>query len=319
MSIAACLLLYSLAVAVQGPGLLAWVTRAGIAPRLGVAAWLAAIGTVVSSWAAAAVLATAELVRGWNQPGQILGTCFAALRSIALGRFGVPVQIALLTLTGLGAAAVLALACRLIRSLRRARTATHQHARMARLAGRPLAGRDAVVLDAPQRVVYCVAGRPHTIVVTSGALDVLDDHHLGAVLAHERAHLAGHHHLLVAITRGLATILPRIQLVRTGATEIARLLEMCADDTATRAHGSPALLGALLTLSGSAPIPAGALGTSGVDVLARAHRLAWPPQPAQRWRTRLLVTAVTMLLITGPLLIGTLLATGLALCGSMAS
>jgi Zn-dependent protease with chaperone function len=318
VSIAACLLLYSLAVAVLGPGLLARVTRAGIAPRLGVAAWLAAIGTIVLSWAAAAALATAELIRDWNQPGPILGTCLAALRSVALGRFGVPVQIGLLALSALGATAVMALAYQLVRSLSRARTAAHQHARMARLAGRQLAGREAVVLDAPQRVVYCVAGRPHTIVVTSAALDVLDDHHLGAVLAHERAHLAGRHHLLVAITRGLATTLPRIELVRTGATEIARLLEMCADDTATRAHGSPALLGALLTLSGSAPIPTGALSTSGVDVLARAHRLAWPPRPAQRWRTRLLLTAVTILLATGPLLTGMLLATGLALCGSMA-
>src|SRR5260370_1178978 len=100
------------------------------------------------------------------------------------------------------------------------------HARMARLVGRRVLGRDAVVLDAPERVAYCVAGRPHTIVVTSAALAALDERHLDAVLAHERAHLVGRHHLLLALTRSLAAILPTVALFRTGAAEVARLLEM---------------------------------------------------------------------------------------------
>jgi hypothetical protein len=57
---------------------------------------------------------------------------------------------------------------------------------------------------------------------------------------------------------------------------MARLLEMCADDAAARRYGSPTLLGALLALSGRTPAPRGALGSTGVEVLARAERLALP-------------------------------------------
>lgn len=315
MSVAACLLLYSFAVAVLGPRLLVRLTRAGVAPRLGAAAWLAAIGSVVLSWAAAGGFLVGELVRDWNQPGRILSTCFAALRSAAVGSHGVLGQIGLLVLTTFAALALAVLGWTLARSLVRARANTHDHARMARLAGRQVTGLEAVVLDAPERLAYCVAGRPHTIVVTSAALDVLDAGQLGAVLSHERAHLAGRHHVLLALTRGLATILPRVGLFTTGAAEVSRLLEMCADDAAVRTHGSRALLGALLTLSGVAPIPTGALGATGVGVLARAERLAAPPRPALRWRVRLLLSAITVLLIAGPVLAGLLAASGMSFCG----
>ncbi|MGH3868453.1 MAG: M56 family metallopeptidase [Pseudonocardiaceae bacterium] len=316
MSVAACLLLYSIAVAVLGPRLLVGLTRAGVAPGLGVAAWLAAIGSVVLSWVSAAAFLGVELVRDWNQPGRILRTCFAALRSVAAGRYGVLIQIGLLALTTFAAVALAVLAGNLAQSLARARASTHQHARMARLAGRRVPGLDAVVFDAPERAAYCAAGRPHTIVVTSAALDVLDVRQLGAVLSHERAHLAGRHHLPLALTAALATILPRLALFTTGAIEVARSLEMCADDAAARTHGAPTVLGALLTLSGGAPLPTGALGATGVGVLARAERLAAQPRAALRWRVRLLLSAITVLLLTGPVLTGVLAASGMSFCGS---
>jgi Zn-dependent protease with chaperone function len=320
MSVASCLLVFSFAVAVLAPRPLVRLTHAGVAPRLGVAAWLAAIGSVVASWAVAAVFLAGDLIRDWNQSGQsLVSACFAQLRAVATGRYGLAIQIGLLVLTAFAAAAVAVLAWRLGRSLLRARASTHEHAQMARIAGRHVAGLDAVVLDAPERAAYCVAGRPHTIVVTSAALAALDEPHLGAVLSHERAHLAGRHHLLLALTRGLATILPRIALFTTGAAEVARLLEMCADDAAARTHGSRTVLGALLALSGAAPIPAGALGATGVGVLARAERLAAPPEPAQRLRVRVLLGAVAVVVVVGPVLTGLLAATGLAMCGPMSA
>jgi len=319
MSVASCLLLYSFAVVVLGPRLLTRLTHAGVAPRLGLAAWLAVIGSVVGSWVTAAAFLLAELIGDWNQPGRtVIDTCFAALGAVASGRAGLALQIGLLTLTAFAGVAVAMLVWRLGRSLVRARARTHEHARMARLAGRHVDGLDAVVLDAPERAAYCVAGRPHAIVVTSAAVAALDDRHLGAVLAHERAHLAGRHHLLLAVTRGLATILPRIDLFTTGAAEVARLLEMCADDAAARSHGSRTVLAALLALSGAAPLPVGALGATGVGVLARAERLAAPARPADRVRTRLLLTVVAVLVTVGPVLTGALAATGLAFCGPMA-
>lgn len=315
MSIASCLLLYSVVVAVLGPRLLPRFTRTGASPRLGVAAWLAALGSVVASWIAAAVTLAGEVVHDANHPGHsVLNTCFALLGQAAAGRDGVLAQIGLVALAALATTAVTGLVWRLGRSLLRVRSATHQHARMARLVGRRVCGRDAVVLDAPERVAYCVAGRPHTIVVTSAALNALDEPHLDAVLAHERAHLAGRHHLLLAFTRSLATILPTIALFRTGAAEVARLLEMCADDTAARAHGPTTLLDALLSLCGAGPIPSGALGATSVGVLARAQRLATPPDPGHRWRMRLLLGMIAFVLLTGPVVMGVLAAASLSWC-----
>jgi Zn-dependent protease with chaperone function len=318
MSVASCLLLYSVVVAVLGPRLLVRLTHAGIAPRLGLAVWLAAIASVVASWAAAAVFLLVELLADWNRPGRtVISACFTALGAVASGRAGLVLQIGLLLLTALAAAAVAVLTWRLGRALVRARARTFEHARMALLAGRHVDGLDAVVLDVPERAAYCVAGRPHAIVVTSAAVAALDDRHLRAVLAHERAHLAGRHHLLLAVTRGLATILPHIELFTTGAAEVGRLLEMCADDAAARDHGTRTVLRALLALSDVAPMPTGALGATSVGVLTRAERLAAPPRPADRARARLLLTAVAVLVTVGPLMTGTLAAADLAFCGSM--
>ena len=315
MSVAVCLLLYSFTVAVLGPRLLTRLTRAGVAPRLGVAAWLAAIGSVVGSWVIAVAFLAVELFHHGDQPGHTVSACLATLREAAAGRAGVLVQIGLFLLAMVAVAAVAVLVWRLSRSVLRARASTHDHARMTRLAGRHIDGLEAVILDAPQRIAYCVPGRPNTIVVTSAAVTALDARHLDAVLSHERAHLAGRHHLILALTRGLATILPRVELVTIGAAQVARLLEMCADDVAARTHGPATVLGALLALSGAAPIPCGALGATGVGVLARATRLATPPRPAQRIRVRVMLAAVSTLLAIGPVLTVLLTASGVALCG----
>jgi Zn-dependent protease with chaperone function len=316
MSVAVCLVLYSFTVAVLGPRLLTRMTRAGVAPRLGVLAWLVAIGSVVTSWVVAAAFLVGELIRDWHQPGRaVASACLAMLREVVLGRDGGLVQIGLLVLTTLAVAAVAVLAWRLSRSLLRARASTHEHARLARIAGRHIDGLEAVVLDAPQRVAYCVPGRPNTIVVTSAAVTALDARHLDAVLSHERAHLAGRHHLILALTRGLATILPRLELVTIGTAQVAWLLEMCADDAAARTHGPGTVLGALLALSGAAPIPSSALGATGVGVLARATRLATPPRATQRIRVQLMLAAVSALLAVGPLLTVLLTASGAAMCG----
>jgi beta-lactamase regulating signal transducer with metallopeptidase domain len=143
---------------------------------------------------------------------------------------------------------------------------------------------------------------------------VLDHPNLDAVLAHERAHLAGHHHQILALTRGLATILPRVALFTIGAREVARLLEMCADDAAARRHGPTTLLEALLALTGHAPLPRGALGATGTGLLARAERLAEPAARRDRWRTRTTLTGFALIALAGPVLTTTLAASGLAMC-----
>ena len=88
MSVAACLLLYSMVVLVVGPPVLRRLTQPGYSPRLGVAAWVTAIGSVLVSWAVATMFVLAELVHHWNHPGSVLASCLATLRGLAVGDAG---------------------------------------------------------------------------------------------------------------------------------------------------------------------------------------------------------------------------------------
>jgi Zn-dependent protease with chaperone function len=109
---------------------------------------------------------------------------------------------------------------------------------------------------------------------------VLDTDQLGAVLAHERAHLAHRDHLLTVIIAGLRAAFPGVPLFIRGAAAIGRLAEMAADDTAARSAGRPALVAALLAMATGAPVPARALAAAGHAVPARVDRLLRRPRPA---------------------------------------
>ena len=315
MGVAVCLLLYSFAVAVIVPGLLVRLTRSGATPWLAIVAWLTAIVSVLASWLVATGFLVAAVAQNLDHPVRLATACFAAMRQVAVGGSGPLLQASLFALTAAATSALAILGWRLSRSMGRARAQSHRHAVDARIIGRRVAGLDAVVVDAPERIAYSVAGRPDTIVVTSAAFDALDECYLDAVLAHERAHLTGRHHLILALTRGLAATLPRVTLFTIGAREIARLTEMAADDAAARRHGPDTVLGALLALSVQAPIPSCAAAATGTDVLARAERLATPTKAA--WRTRLMLGALTLSVVSVPLVVGVHAAIGFGLCNPM--
>jgi Zn-dependent protease with chaperone function len=319
MSVAVCLLLYSFAVALVSPWVLLRLTRAGSVPRLGVVAWLVAMVSVVASWVTAAAFLIASLMRYQDQPGRLATACLAALRRLFDAGSESMVHAGLFTLAAAGASALAILGRRMGRSLWRAHAQSRGHAERAWVIGRRVDGLDAVVVDAPERAAYCVAGRPDTIVVTSAALDALTDRHLQAVLAHERAHLAGRHHHVLAFARALAAAIPRVTLFSRGAREIARLLEISADDAAARSHGSQTLLDALLALSAGAPTPQGAVGAAGTDVLARAEHLAAPVAARNQWTAGLLLTATTLLIAGGPLILAALTAAGAMWCHLVAA
>jgi Zn-dependent protease with chaperone function len=304
VSVAVCLLLYAAVLCVVAPRLLPPLTRRGSAPGTAVAVWMIVLTSVLASWAAATGALVVYVARTWIRPDPLaMRACFAALRSAATGQHGVATQIGVWALTLVVGAFTVTLAARVGRSLLRARASSHRHARSAHMIGRRVAGVNGLVLDAPQKMAYCLAGRPATIVITSGAIATLEPPHLDAVLAHEHAHLAGRHHLLLAATRALAANLPRIRLFTVAETEIAGLLEMCADDSAARHHGTAALLAAILALVGPDPIPAAALGANTVGVWARVSRLTDPDTAAARVRARLMLAAVTAVIVFGPLVL----------------
>jgi Zn-dependent protease with chaperone function len=317
MSTAVCLLAYSMVVLVIGPPLLSQVTASGAAPRLGITVWVAAMISVLGAWLVAVILFAADLDRAWGHVDQLLAGCFAALRALALGGYGGFLQAGLAVLTALTVLALGVLGARVVAALRRGRIHTRRHAEAAQLAAgdAPRGPGGSLVVDAPYRSVYCLGGRPRTIVITRPALSVLDDAQLAAVLAHEQAHLRGRHHLLLANTRALAKVLPRLTLFTQGSAEIARLAEMCADDVAARRHSGDTVVDALLALAlpaTSAPgSPAPALGAAGFGVAERVERLLAPPDST---RARLYQSLVLAGLFVAPLTIAALILTRSPLC-----
>jgi Zn-dependent protease with chaperone function len=282
------LLGYAVAAAWCAPALLAPLTSRGASVRPALTAWFSAMTSVLMAAAIGTALITQTAVADWPTLARVLcrgvaGTaCTPQVYRSALYSAGVAILAVLITL------AALAALWRYGRRTRRAVAKTRLHARAALLAGRELAGTGAVVLDDPRPVAYCVAGRPAAIVVTSGAVAVLDKAQLAAVLAHERAHLAGRHHLLVTATRGLASAFPGVPLFTRGAEEIARLTELAADEMAARSTGRHALVSALLaiatgtavsgiSLPRTAPVARGALAAASYAVPARVERLLHPP------------------------------------------
>jgi Zn-dependent protease with chaperone function len=308
---ALALLSYAVAAAWCAPVLLAPLTSSGASVRPGLAAWLSAMASVLLSAALGAALIVHTAVADWPALTRVLcrevaGTaCTPQVYRSALYSAGVAIFAVLITL------AALAALWRYGRCTQRAVARTRLHARAALLAGRELAGTGAVVLDDPRPVAYCVAGRPPAIVITSGALAVLDKAQLAAVLAHERAHLAGRHHLLATVTRGLAGVFPGVPLFTMGADEVARLAELAADGMATRSVGRHALVAALLAIAtgtavpgasvhGAAPIAHGGLAAAGYAVPARVERLLHPPGSGAAAMLGLVLALVSAIFILFP-------------------
>jgi Zn-dependent protease with chaperone function len=294
---------YALAVAWYAPALLTRLTAHGIGARLGLAAWLAAMASVLVTLVVAVGFLVRAAVGGWPRLAAVVcrsvagGACTPTLYRSAL--FEGALALAAIAASLAGAV----LAWRYGHGIQRSRRRTRAHVEIARMAGNRLPGiAAAVVLDVPQPAAYCVAGRPATIVLTSGALALLDPAQLTAVLAHERAHLAGRHHALIAITRGLAASLPAVPLLRLGQAEVARLAEMCADDAAAQHSGRGTLIAALLAMSTGAPVtpvapvPAAALAATTCATAARVQRLMDPPRRVRRAGYGLALAAVTLLL-----------------------
>lgn len=139
------------------------------------------------------------------------------------------------------------------------------------------------------------------MILTTAALQTLDPDQLDAVLAHERAHLASHHHRLLAIAKIGRQVLPFLPLMRDADTQITRLVEMHADDAAKRASGPAPLATALVALA-TAGSPAPALAAAAIDTVQRIHRLLDPARPLGRGRRHLLRATAAVFVLTPVLL-----------------
>lgn len=284
MTSAVYLLAYGALVTWAAPPLLSRLTRGGLNPQLGVAAWLTAVIGVLVAWAVAISVIAVHGLRGLPD-SPVLVVCLELL--------GLPEQVATPGLPGLliaiaGALIVsVGVGLKVSRSVLGLRARSHHHAHAARLLGAPTDRPDVFLLDAQRPAAYCVVGRPNAIVVTTAAARRLTGPQLDAVLAHEDAHIAGHHHQVLMVLRALAATLPHLPLFPRAAAAVGDLLEMCADDSAVRRHGCRALVAGMIELAG--PVRAAGLGVGASAIAVRADRLLAPPRPARVRGHRVLV------------------------------
>jgi Zn-dependent protease with chaperone function len=277
------LLLYGTALAWLAPPLLRRLTKTGLSPQMGVAAWLTAMATTVVAWVIALVLIGVAALDGLRHSS----TVALCLELFGLSEHGgLPGLSGSIALTVAGSAVSAIFLLRTWRSITRLRSRSREHADAVRLVGRPTACPGVVVIDAHRPAAYCVSGHPPAIVVTSAAWSSLGRSELAAVLAHEQAHLAGRHHQLLIMLRAMETALPRVPVIKQSAPAVAELLEMCADDAAARRHGARSLLGGLIAMADTHPVPAEGLAAAGTATAARAMRLSEPTSSRARWTQR---------------------------------
>jgi Zn-dependent protease with chaperone function len=175
---------------------------------------------------------------------------------------------------------------------------------------------DTRLLEHPAPVAFCIPGAKPLLVLSSGMVAELDDGQLAAVVAHERAHLREHHHLLLLPFVAWEAALPVLPAAGRAHAAVRALVEMRADDVAlgslTGAAPRRTLAQAIVVAAGGAGgagVPDGALAVTGSALGSRVTRLLEPPSPLPPWArwSALLSAGLLLLLPTALLLLPALL------------
>ncbi|GIG65404.1 M56 family metallopeptidase [Phytomonospora endophytica] len=296
MTAALILIAYSLALTTLAPRILRDPARLARAPRLGVAVWYSVVASAALGLAAAAALLVATPEHSWEKLCHLVRLCVEALQG-AHDWFGMIAALAAVAGATVAAVRLTIAAYRTVAASARGRL---RQARLVGRAGRRLPGTDATIVDDQVAAAYLVPGRHATIVVTSAAVDALSGPELAAVIAHERGHHSGRHHLLVDGMRVLTRAFPRSRMLARAHGQVALLVEICADDAAAVRHDRLDLARALVTMAEAASAsPAGALAATGGDAATRVRRLLTPPRPLRRG-TALVAAALLGVLVVAP-------------------
>jgi Zn-dependent protease with chaperone function len=189
--------------------------------------------------------------------------------------------------------------------------ARRRHRALLELVVRPAdAVPDARLLEHPAPVAFCIPGARPLLVLSSGMVAELDDAQLAAVVAHERAHLAEHHHLYLLPFVAWEAALPVLPAAARAHAAVRELVEMRADDRALASLTGPdprrTLARAIVVAAGGAGggVPSGALAVAGGAVSARVVRLLTPPPPLPPLaRAAALLAAGLLLLVPTVLLL----------------
>ena len=293
MTVALALFVYAATMATWGAWLLresAWPVRA---PRLAIAAWQALAFTVLSSVLLGGVALATRFHLVSTHVADLIHVCMLNVRA----GYGSPGRAATTTLA---IAVLLAVSTRAVWGA----TITTQYAarqlrrqlQILELVARRDPQFDVLVLAHHAPAAFCFPGRGRSVVVTSSALDVLSPDELAAVIAHERAHLRGRHHLTVAIAQSLDCAFPGVPVFSWGQQQVRRLVELAADDLACRHHRRSCIASAILLLADAAP-PAGTLALGSEAIHVRLRRLTEREAPLRRGLLNSLSGLIVVVLI----------------------
>ncbi|MFF8195609.1 M56 family metallopeptidase [Streptomyces bobili] len=164
----------------------------------------------------------------------------------------------------------------------------------------PASGR-LVVLEGERSDAWWLPGGVPRLVVTTAALRRLKGRQLDAVLAHEQGHAQARHDWLLHCSAALATGFPQVPVFAAFRAEMHRLVELAADDTASRRFGRLTTALALVELNEDR----GVFGPSPVQqahLPQRVHRLLTPADRLTAAR-RLRLTAAASLVPVVPVLV----------------
>ncbi|MFI7316440.1 M56 family metallopeptidase [Streptomyces venezuelae] len=148
-----------------------------------------------------------------------------------------------------------------------------------------------VVLEGERPDAWWLPGQAPQLVITTAALRRLKGRQLDAVLAHEQGHAQARHDWLLYCSGALAIGFPQVRVFAAFRDEMHRLVELAADDVASRRFGRLTIALALVELNEDrgvfGPCPA-----HQAHVPQRVHRLlAARPRLTAGRRLRLTATA----------------------------
>lgn len=274
---------------------LQWAANRRVDPTVLLTGWvLSSVGLVAAALTTVILLVVPP--HEHRSPGlfRLAEDCLAAVSSGSLpgGRE---------TLAAIGVAATMAVLTRLGSATRariRAGRERAPHLEQLRLLAGGAAPDEPLWIRDDRPMALSLGGRPGVIIMSDALRRDLTPAAVAATLEHERAHLRGRHHLLMAIMQTLATALPVCPLLRRAPSAVEDLVEFAADASAARHCGPAAVREALCRLTGQ-PTPALGLPMAGRLIhvrLARLHSGAVGGRRTARAAGCLTVAAVTLLL-----------------------
>ena len=152
------------------------------------------------------------------------------------------------------------------------RTLRARHRELVDLLGDVDPNTSVTLLQHASPTAYCVPGGRRQIVLTAGAVAALDPDELGAVLAHERAHLNARHDLILEFFTVLHFAVPGPIRCDAALSEVHLLVEALADRAAIRVSGAKPLARALVTMHRAAH-PEATMGVGGTPEQTKARLL----------------------------------------------